>query len=81
MNSTNCKEGSTLSLYQRRFTNSPIVVEKRKRCTRPALRFEGEIRQVLSNLVGNASTLCTGAEAVFCCAAALDINGQAAEPV
>jgi signal transduction histidine kinase len=34
--------------------NSNIQVEKRKRARRPAVCFEGEIRQVLSNLIGNA---------------------------
>lgn len=54
--SVTCDEliGSTLSIYQGRFTNSQIVVEKRKRCTKPVLCFEGEVRQVLSNLVSNA---------------------------
>jgi PAS domain S-box-containing protein len=46
--------GSTLLMYRPRLANSQIVVEKRKRCTRPVLCFEGEIRQVLSNLVSNA---------------------------
>ncbi len=45
---------SVLSIYQGRLRNSRIVVEKRKRSTLPILCFEGEIRQVLSNLVGNA---------------------------
>ena len=44
----------TLQLYQGRLINSNIVVEKRKRASLPALCFEGEIRQVLSNLIGNA---------------------------
>lgn len=44
----------TLQLYQGRLINSNIQVEKRKRATLPALCFEGEIRQVLSNLIGNA---------------------------
>ena len=43
-----------LSLYQARLVDSEIVVEKRKRANRPTLCFEGEIRQVLSNLIGNA---------------------------
>ncbi len=45
---------SVLSVYQARFVNSRIQVEKRKRAEKPVLCFEGEIRQVLSNLVGNA---------------------------
>ena len=43
-----------LSIYQGRLVNSGILVEKRKRASRPAFCFEGEIRQVLSNLIGNA---------------------------
>jgi PAS domain S-box-containing protein len=43
-----------LSLYQGRLLNSNIEVERRKRATRPAMCLEGEIRQVLSNLLGNA---------------------------
>ncbi len=44
---------SVLALYQGRFANSNIVVNRR--FSDPAiLCFEGEIRQVLTNLVGNA---------------------------
>jgi PAS domain S-box-containing protein len=43
-----------LSLYQGRLMNSNIKVERRKRALRPLTCFEGEIRQVLSNLIGNA---------------------------
>jgi signal transduction histidine kinase len=44
---------SVLALYQGRLLNSNIVVERRFRD--PAiLCFEGELRQVLNNLVGNA---------------------------
>ena len=46
--------GEVLSIYQGRLVNSHINVEKRKRATRPAECFEGEIRQVLNNLIGNA---------------------------
>ena len=35
--------------------NSQIEVETRYRATRSVLCFDGEIRQVLSNLVGNAT--------------------------
>ncbi|MEO7028833.1 MAG: ATP-binding protein [Acidobacteriaceae bacterium] len=45
---------SALSLYQGRLINSDIAVEKRKRAGCPIMCFEGEIRQVLSNLIGNA---------------------------
>ena len=45
---------SVLSLYQGRIVNSNVQVEKRYRCDKPIQCFEGEIRQVISNLVGNA---------------------------
>lgn len=45
---------SVFSIYQGRLVNSGIQVEKRKRASRSILCFDGEIRQVLSNLVGNA---------------------------
>jgi PAS domain S-box-containing protein len=45
---------SVLSLYQSRLVNSGIQVEERKRATLAVRCFEGEIRQVLSNLVSNA---------------------------
>lgn len=44
----------TLSLYKGRLLNANIQVEERKQISRPIVCFEGEIRQVLSNLVGNA---------------------------
>jgi PAS domain S-box-containing protein len=43
-----------LSIYQGKIVNSHVCVERRKRVTRPVMCFDGEIRQVLSNLVGNA---------------------------
>ena len=43
-----------LSLFQGRLTNSSIVVEKRKRATHQVECFEGEIRQAVANLIGNA---------------------------
>lgn len=45
---------SVLSIYQGRLVNSRIHLEKRKRACHPVECFEGEIRQVLNNLVGNA---------------------------
>jgi signal transduction histidine kinase len=45
---------SVLTIYQGRLANANVRVEKRKRCPRPVLCFDGEIRQILSNLVGNA---------------------------
>jgi signal transduction histidine kinase len=51
-----CEEliDSVLSVYQGRLANSNVTVYKRKRATRRISCFEGEIRQVLSNLVGNS---------------------------
>ncbi len=43
-----------LAIYQGRIVNSRIQVEKRFLNRRPIVCFDGEIRQVLSNLVGNA---------------------------
>ncbi len=43
-----------LSTLAGRLVNSRVQVEQRKRARRPVECFEGEIRQVLSNLVGNA---------------------------
>ena len=45
---------TVLSLYEGRLRNSAIAVEKRKRAKRPISCFEGDIRQVLNNLVGNS---------------------------
>jgi PAS domain S-box-containing protein len=42
------------SVYQGRLRNSSILVEKRKRATQPVVCFEGDLRQVLSNLFTNA---------------------------
>ena len=46
--------GGILPLYQGRLTNSRVTIERRDRTHRPFMCFEGEIRQVLSNLIGNA---------------------------
>jgi PAS domain S-box-containing protein len=46
--------GSSISIYQGRLVNSSVEVEKRIRTTSQVLCFEGEIRQVLSNLISNA---------------------------
>lgn len=45
---------SVVSLFQGRIVNSGIQVQKRPRTALPVRCFEGEIRQVLSNLVSNA---------------------------
>ena len=43
-----------VSVFQSRIMNSGVRVEDRKRAVQPVRCFEGEIRQVLSNLVSNA---------------------------
>lgn len=45
---------SVLSVHRSRIVNAHVLVERLDRTQRPVLCFEGEIRQVLSNLVGNA---------------------------
>lgn len=45
---------SVLSIYQGRIVNSNVTIKQRLRTEEPVLCFEGEIRQVLSNLVSNA---------------------------
>jgi signal transduction histidine kinase len=45
---------STLTIFQGRMTNSRITLSRRERAVRSVLCFEGEVRQVLSNLIGNA---------------------------
>jgi PAS domain S-box-containing protein len=51
-----CEEliAGVLTVQQSRIQNARVKVEKRKRASRPVLCFDGEIRQVLNNLVGNA---------------------------
>jgi PAS domain S-box-containing protein len=46
--------GEVLSIYHGRLINSNISVERRSREGHPVCCFEGEIRQILSNLIGNA---------------------------
>ena len=46
--------GSVLVMYQAKLRNAGIEVHKRKRANEPVLIFEGDIRQVLNNVVGNA---------------------------
>jgi PAS domain S-box-containing protein len=45
---------SVLSIYEGRLRNSNVSVERRLRTEQPVMCFEGEIRQVLSNLISNA---------------------------
>lgn len=43
-----------LAIHQGRILNSRVTVERTKRDTRSVVCFDGEIRQVLNNLIGNA---------------------------
>jgi signal transduction histidine kinase len=43
-----------LQIYQGKLVNSNVTIEKRKRAQKAVRCFEGEVRQVLSNLLGNA---------------------------
>ncbi|HWR14269.1 MAG TPA: PAS domain-containing protein [Terriglobales bacterium] len=45
---------SLLPLFQGRLSNTGIVIEKSMRATSPVFCLDGEIRQVFSNLIGNA---------------------------
>ncbi len=45
---------TVLTIYEGRLKNANIRVEKRKRANRPVQIYEGDIRQVLNNVVGNA---------------------------
>ena len=45
---------SVLPIYQGRLASSEVRVERRNKCACEVQCFDGEIRQVLSNLVGNA---------------------------
>ncbi len=45
---------SVLGIYQGRIVNSNIEIVRRHRQSSPLVCFEGEIRQVLLNLIGNA---------------------------
>jgi signal transduction histidine kinase len=45
---------AVLAIYESRLTNSGIAIERRKRANRSVLCMDGEIRQVLNNLVANA---------------------------
>ncbi|HEU4634633.1 MAG TPA: ATP-binding protein [Edaphobacter sp.] len=45
---------SVLTIHHGRLKNARVIVEKRKRAKRAVRCFDGEIRQVLNNLVGNA---------------------------
>jgi PAS domain S-box-containing protein len=45
---------SVLGIYEGKLKNANVAVEKRYRAEHPVVCFEGDIRQVLNNLVGNA---------------------------
>lgn len=45
---------ATLDLYEARLRNAKIQVEKRKRANAPVVCFEGDIRQVISNVIRNS---------------------------
>jgi len=51
-----CSElfSTVLSIYEGKLRNTRIEIEKRKRAERPVVCFEGDIRQILNNLIGNA---------------------------
>jgi len=53
---------ATLPLYQGRISNARVLVERRDRACRPVMGLEGEIRQVLSNLIGNAIDAMSGTD-------------------
>ena len=50
----------TLVLYQGRLTNARVQPERRDRTQQPIVCFDGEMRQVLSNLIGNAIDALSG---------------------
>lgn len=52
----------TLPLYQGRISNARVKVERRDGGARPVMCLDGEIRQVLSNLIGNAIDAMRGDE-------------------
>jgi PAS domain S-box-containing protein len=45
---------TVMSIYEGRLRNARVRVEKRFRTDEPVICFQGDVRQVLSNLVGNA---------------------------
>lgn len=45
---------TVLAMYEPKIRNLGLRVEKRKRANRPVRIFEGDIRQVLNNIIGNA---------------------------
>ncbi len=51
-----CSEliGTVLGIYEGKLRNAGITIERRYRAEHPVVCFEGDIRQILNNLVGNA---------------------------
>jgi PAS domain S-box-containing protein len=49
---------SVLSLFQRRIINAGIGVQRQYRTERKILAFEGDLRQVMANLISNALDAC-----------------------
>jgi signal transduction histidine kinase len=47
--------GSTLAIQRGRIVGSQIKIERSNRATKPFRCYDGEIRQVLNNLIGNAT--------------------------
>jgi PAS domain S-box-containing protein len=45
---------TVLSVYQGRIANAQVTIDSRSKSTRPIRCFEGEIRQVLANIISNA---------------------------
>lgn len=45
---------TVMSIYEGRLRNAHVKVEKLFRTDKPALCFQGDVRQVLNNLIGNA---------------------------
>lgn len=56
---------TVLSIYEGRIKNCGVAVMKRRRAEKSILCFEGEIRQVLSNLIGNAIDAMPGGGKLF----------------
>ncbi len=54
---------STVGVYRLRLANAGVVVDQRIRAHEPVLCFDGEIRQLLSNLLSNALDATAGRQA------------------
>lgn len=53
---------ATLPLYQGRISNARVKIERLDRARQPVICLDGEIRQVLSNLIANAIDAMSGEE-------------------